>query len=114
MNSSNSQLSLLQDQSVLGNVPTSVLNTNFINTSDVIISDIYVENGSFLKMDNITLGYTMKKPFKGFKSIRFWTGIQNVFIITDYSGIDPEVFGGIDNTIYPRARTFLFGTNIKF
>ena len=114
VNSSNSQLALLQDQSVLGNVPTSVLNTNFINTSDVIISDIYVENGSFLKMDNITLGYTMKNPFKGFKSIRFWTGVQNVFIITDYSGIDPEVFGGIDNTIYPRARTFLFGTNIKF
>lgn len=114
VNSSNSQLALLQDQAVLGNVPTSVLNTNFLNTSDVIISDIYIENGSFLKMDNITLGYTMQKPVKGFKSIRLWAGVQNAFMITNYSGIDPEVFNGIDNTIYPRARTFLFGTNIKF
>jgi len=114
VNSSNSQYALLQDQSVLGNVPTSVLNTNFLNTSDVILSDIYIENGSFLRMDNVTLGYTFEKPFKGFKSLRLWTGVQNVFVISEYSGIDPEVFNGIDNTIYPRARTFLFGANIKF
>jgi iron complex outermembrane receptor protein len=65
-------------------------------------------------MDNVTLGYTFEKPFKGFKSVRLWTGVQNVFVISEYSGIDPEVFNGIDNTIYPRARTFLFGANIKF
>jgi iron complex outermembrane receptor protein len=40
--------------------------------------------------------------------------MQNVFVITEYSGLDPEVFGGIDNTIYPRPRTILFGANIKF
>jgi iron complex outermembrane receptor protein len=114
VNSSTAQTSLLQDQAVLGNIPTSVLNTNFVNTSDVILSDIYIENGSFLRMDNITLGYTFNNKIKGFKSIRLWTGVQNVFIISEYSGLDPEVFGGIDNTIYPRARTFLFGANIKF
>jgi iron complex outermembrane receptor protein len=114
VNSSRAQFELLQDNAVLGNIPTSVLNTGFQRTSDVIISDIYVENASFLRMDNVTLGYTLQEPFKGFKSIRFWTGVQNVFVWTDYSGLDPEVFGGIDNTIYPRPRTFLFGANIKF
>lgn len=113
VNSSNAQLELLQDNAVLGNVPYSVLNTGFLRTSDVINSDIYIEEASFLRMDNITLGYTLDKPFKGFKSIRFWTGMQNVFVLTNYSGLDPEVFGGIDNNIYPRPRTILFGANIK-
>ncbi|MDG2436386.1 MAG: TonB-dependent receptor, partial [Polaribacter sp.] len=93
-----------------------VLNTNFNSTSDVIISDIYLENASFLRMDNITLGYTFDRPIKKFasNSIRLWAGMQNVFTITNYSGLDPEVFNGIDNTIYPRPRTFLIGANIKF
>lgn len=114
VNSSRAQYELLLDNSVLGNIPTSVFDTDFQRTSDVIISDLYVENASFLRMDNITLGYTLQKPFKGFKSVRFWTGMQNVFVITNYSGLDPEVFSGIDNTIYPRPRTLLFGANIKF
>ncbi|WP_372792987.1 SusC/RagA family TonB-linked outer membrane protein [Lutibacter sp.] len=115
VNSSRAQYNGLQQAAVLTNVPSSVLETNFYNTSDVIISDIYIENASFLKMDNVTLGYT----FNGFNnhdtsSIRLWTGVQNVFTITNYSGLDPEVFGGIDNTTYPRPRTFLVGANIKF
>jgi TonB-linked SusC/RagA family outer membrane protein len=116
VNSGLAQYDLLQDNAVLGNIPTSVLNTNFNSTSDVIISDIYLENGSFLRMDNITLGYTFDRPIKKFasNSIRLWAGMQNVFTITNYSGLDPEVFNGIDNTIYPRPRTFLLGANIKF
>jgi TonB-linked SusC/RagA family outer membrane protein len=116
VNSGLAQYDLLQDNAVLGNIPTSVLNTNFNSTSDVIISDIYLENGSFLKMDNITLGYTFDRPIKKFasNSIRLWAGMQNVFTLTNYSGLDPEVFNGIDNTIYPRPRTFLLGANIKF
>lgn len=116
VNSGLAQYDLLQDNAVLGNIPSSVLNTNFNSTSDVIISDIYLENGSFLKMDNITLGYTLDRPIKKFasNSIRLWAGMQNVFTITNYSGLDPEVFNGIDNTIYPRPRTFLIGANIKF
>lgn len=115
VNSSRAQYDNLQDVTALGNLPVSVLETGFNTTSDVIISDIFIENASFLKMDNVTLGYT----FKGFNnhdtsSIRLWTGVQNVFTITNYSGLDPEVFGGIDNTVYPRPRTFLVGANIKF
>ena len=116
VNSSRAQYDNLQDVTALGNLPVSVLETGFNSTPNVIISDLYIENASFLKMDNVTLGYT----FNGFNkkdegsSIRLWTGVQNVFTITNYSGLDPEVFGGIDNTIYPRPRTFLLGANFKF
>ena len=116
VNSANAQYDLLLDNAVLGNIPTSVLDTNFNTTADVIASDIYLENASFLRMDNITLGYTFDRPIKKFasNSIRLWAGMQNVFTLTNYSGLDPEVFNGIDNTIYPRPRTFLLGANIKF
>ena len=105
---------LLLDNSVLGNIPTSVLDTNFQRTADVIISDIYLENASFLRMDNITLGYTFNNLSKTLKSVRIWTGMTNVFVLTEYSGLDPEVFNGIDNRIYPRPQNILVGANIKF
>lgn len=114
--SSTAQLELLQDNAVLGNLPTSVLETNFLRTSDVINSDIYVEDASYLRMDNITLGYTFENPIKKFSysSLRLWAGVQNVFTLTNYTGLDPEVFNGIDNLIYPRSRNLLVGANIKF
>jgi iron complex outermembrane receptor protein len=68
-------------------------------------------------MDNVTLGYTFDRPIKKFakNSIRLWAGIQNVFTITNYTGLDPELgSNGIDNTNYPRPRSFLVGANIKF
>ncbi|MEE9407735.1 MAG: SusC/RagA family TonB-linked outer membrane protein [Polaribacter sp.] len=116
VNSSRSQFELLKDNAVLGNLPTSVLNTNFLRTSDVINSDIYIEDASYLRMDNVTLGYTFNNPIKAYSysSIRLWAGVQNVFTLTNYSGLDPEVFNGIDNLIYPRSRNFLVGANIKF
>lgn len=111
--SSRAQYELLLDNAVLGNIPTSVLDTGFQRTADVIISDIYVENASFLRMDNITLGYTFSDISKVLKSVRLWGGVQNVFVLTNYSGIDPEL-SGIDNEVYPRPRTVLVGANIKF
>ena len=117
VNSSSAQYDLIQDNAVLGNIPTTVLNTDFNSTSDVILSDIYIENASFLRMDNITLGYTFDRPIKKFasNSIRIWAGMQNVFTVTNYSGLDPELANnGIDNNIYPRPRTILVGANIKF
>ena len=121
--SSKSQYELLQDNAVLGNIPKSVLETQFQRTADVIISDIYVENASFLRMDNITVGYTFSDIAKGLKSVRLWGGVQNVFTVTNYSGLDPEVTDndsdltltqGIDNVVYPRPRTVLVGANFKF
>lgn len=115
VNATRAQYNLIKNNGVLSNVPTNVESTNFNNTADVYLSDLYVENGSFLRMDNITLGYTFPKWLEGKASLRLFTGMQNAFIITKYSGLDPEVNnGGIDNTIYPRQRTVLFGVNMKF
>ncbi len=114
VNSSRAQYNLLQATTALGNIPTSVLDTNFNETSEVLLSDLYVENASFLRMDNVIFGYTFDKFKNNSTSVRLWVGVQNVFVITNYSGLDPEVFGGIDNTIYPRPRTFLMGLNYKF
>lgn len=115
VNSSRAQYDLLENSSVVANLPTSVLQSNFNTTENVILSDYFIENASFLRMDNISLGYTFKDIFKGNSSIRLSTSAQNVFVITNYSGLDPEVFNnGIDNTITPRPRTFTIGANIKF
>lgn len=113
VNSNRAQYNLLQATEALGNLPTSVLESGFNETSNVLISDYYMENASFLKMDNITMGYTFDK-FKTPGTIRVWGGVQNVFTVTNYSGLDPEVFGGIDNTIYPRPRTYMLGANFNF
>lgn len=115
VNSTRSQYNLLQNNAVVSNITTSILDTGFSRTEDVIRSDYYVENGSFLRMDNITLGYNFKKLFNKNSSFRISASVQNVFVITNYSGLDPEVFNqGIDNTIYPRPRTYTIGANYRF
>ena len=97
------------------NTTTNVLNTDFqTQTGEQILSDIFIENASFLRMDFATLGYTFPKWLDGKASLRLFGGVQNPFIITKYSGLDPELTGGIDNTIYPRQRQILFGANVKF
>lgn len=114
VNSSRAQLGNL-DLVSPNNLPTQVLQTGFNRTPDVILSDFYVEDASFLRMDNITLGYTLRNFNKESTSLRFWMGVQNAFVITDYSGIDPELGTfGVDNTIYPRGRTYLLGVNYNF
>jgi iron complex outermembrane receptor protein len=114
VNASRAQYQNLNTGNAAGNIPTSVLNTGFTTTSNVVLSDLYVENASFLRMDNITLGYSFPKWLEGKASLRLFAGCQNAFTITEYSGLDPEITGGIDNTIYPRQRQFLFGANVKF
>jgi Outer membrane receptor proteins, mostly Fe transport len=96
----------------LTNVTEDALNTGFNRAQ--YLSDYYVQDGSFLKLDNITLGYSFNEVFNGKGNIRLYTTVQNVFTITDYEGLDPEVSSGIDNNIYPRPRTFLLGVNIDF
>jgi iron complex outermembrane receptor protein len=114
-NSSNAQVNraVLID-GVLNNLPTSVLNTNFQVTENVQLSDYFIEDASFLRMDNIQLGYTFTGINDKNSTLRLSATVQNAFVITEYSGLDPEIAGGIDNTIYPRARTFLFGLNFNF
>jgi len=110
----NAQFNLLKTDAVLTNIPRNVLSTGFTTTSEVVLSDVYIENGSFLRLDNVTLGYTFKNWLDK-ASVRLFTGCQNALLITEYSGIDPEITNdGRDQTIYPRQRTFLFGANINF
>ena len=88
-------------------------------TSDAL-TDYFVENASFLKCDNITVGYTFDKLFNGVSG-RVYASATNVFTITKYKGLDPEVndnknsgIGGIDGNIYPRPLTLLIGLNLNF
>ena len=103
----------------MSNRPTYVVPFNY-QTYDTrnILSDRWVQNGSFLKCDNITLGYSFDSLFKcgNYKGIsgRIYGSVTNVFTITKYDGIDPEVFGGIDNSVYPRPITFQLGLNLNF
>jgi TonB-linked SusC/RagA family outer membrane protein len=100
------------DNFVPRNMLTSVLETNF--TSPQYFSDYYVEKASFLRMDNLSLGYTATNLFDTSAKFRLYGTVQNLFVITDYSGLDPEVFSGIDNNLYPRSRTFIVGVNVTF
>jgi len=94
------------------NVHSSLLNTGFENSQ--FWSDYYVQDASFLKMDNITLGYLFDNIKEGEMTFKLYGTVQNVFTITDYEGLDPEISGGIDNNFYPRPRTFLIGFNFNF
>ena len=88
------------------------LETEFVNPQ--YWSDHYVQDASFLKMDNMTLGYRFNDIKNGDVGLRIYSTVQNVFTITDYDGLDPEIDGGIDNNLYPRPRTVLFGFNLNF
>jgi iron complex outermembrane receptor protein len=73
-----------------------------------------VQDASFLRMDNITLGYNFSNIKNGDVRLRLYSTLQNVFTITEYDGLDPEINGGIDNNFYPRPQTLLFGFNVNF
>ena len=77
-------------------------------------SELYVEDASFLRLDNVTVGYTVRN-LRSLNSVRLFGTVQNVFTKTKYTGIDPLAgVNGIDNNIYPLSRTFTAGLNIGF
>jgi len=99
----------------IDNVSASYLKTNFTNMQ--YLSDYYIENASFFRLDNINFGYNAGKIFKSSKSeLHITASVQNVFVITKYSGLDPENASstGVDNVIYPRPRIFSIGFNLDF
>ena len=92
------------------NLHASVLETGFVTPQ--YLSDYYVEDASFLRMDNITAGYSFN--YRG-QPMRVFASVQNAFTITGYNGVDPTAgLNGIDNNIYPRSRTFSGGLNVRF
>lgn len=78
------------------------------------MSDYYLRNASFVRCDNITLGYTWDNLLNDKLRLRLFGAVQNPFVITKYKGVDPEVFGGIDNSVYPRATTYSLGLVAAF
>lgn len=109
VSSSMGYFELLTDR-VTNNIHISAYETNFKTRQ--LHSDYYVEDASYLKLDNITLGYNFDKV--KFARIKAYLTGQNVFTLTKYSGVEPEIFNGVDNNLYPRSTTVILGVNASF
>ena len=96
----------------LSNISTDVTETGFDNPQ--YLSDYYIQDGSFFKMDYMTLGYNFNKLWTEKLNLRLTFTVNNAFVITKYRGVDPEIFLGIDNNVYPRPRAYVLGVNLTF
>ncbi|MCI1779812.1 MAG: TonB-dependent receptor [Bacteroidales bacterium] len=103
---------LYSSQGTSSNILASALKSGF--TQQRLYSDYFLENASFFRIDNITAGYTFNKVWNTNINLRLSFTVQNVAVITGYSGIDPEIYSGIDNNVYQRPRIFLLGINLNF
>lgn len=88
--------------------------TQFKTALNTRFSDYYIEDASFFRLDNINLGYRFDGLAGNRLDLRTSVGVQNVLVITKYSGLDPEISGGLDNNFFPRTRVFLLGVNAEF
>ncbi len=114
-NSNNGVLRAIKNPiNFIGNASRDYLYTGFVNNQ--YLSDYYIENASFLRLDNINFGYNAGKVFNNRAQMRISASVQNVFVITKYKGLDPENSNssGVDNNIYPRPRVFSLGLNFDF
>jgi len=114
-----SKSSVWTSSNYMANRMPSTLEKNFqTDELQAKLTDYYVQNGSFLKLDNLTLGYSFDNLFKSqrYKGLggRIYASATNVFTITKYSGLDPEVTSGVDSNMYPRALSFQVGVNVNF
>jgi iron complex outermembrane receptor protein len=99
----------------IGNASRNILETRFTqNGVNQLMSDYYIQNASFLRIDNINIGYNAGKVFNNKANLRINANIQNAFTLTKYKGLDPEISGGIDNNFYPRPRVIALGLNFDF
>lgn len=116
INSNGAKYQNLTTNNFLMNLTSDINTTKFAGAQ--YWSDYYLKNASFLKLDNMTLGYNCNNSFpalnKAKVSLKVYTSVQNVFTISSYKGIDPEVSSGIDNAIYPRPRTYVLGLSLRF
>jgi hypothetical protein len=97
---------------ILYNVSANHLNTGFKNNQ--YFSDYFVENATFLKMDNLSATYDFGQIMDKKATLKGSIIVQNVFTMTKYKGLDPEIDGGIDNNFYTRPRVFALGFNLEF
>ena len=104
--------SVYSDQGSFSNILRSTRDLGF--ETQQLYSDMWLENGSFFRFDNVTLGYNFRKLWNDKSTLRLTFGVSNLATITGYSGIDPELSNGIDREVYPRPRTFNVGVNLNF
>ena len=99
----------------LSNGVQNILETGF-TTQDTkrYESDYYIQDASFVRLDNVSIGYTFNQKPDSTSLVKLTLAAQNVLLITDYSGLDPEISGGIDSNLYPRPITFTLGLNVNF
>jgi TonB-linked SusC/RagA family outer membrane protein len=106
---------VLLRQTDLSNGVANLLETGFAKSNDFQLhSDYYVQDASFVKLDNVSVGYTFNQKPNSTSVVNLTLSAQNVLIITKYDGLDPEISGGIDNNLYPRPITFTLGLNVNF
>ncbi|MDB9720769.1 SusC/RagA family TonB-linked outer membrane protein [Winogradskyella sp.] len=91
------------------NAHASFLDTGFTNQN--LFSDLYIERADFIRLDNLSIGYTI--PFSKM-TLRTSLTATNLFVITEYDGLDPEIANGIENNFYPRTRDIVLGLNFTF
>lgn len=98
---------------VINNAPVDFLNSNFKEKQ--LQSDYYIKNASFLKMDNFNVSYQFGQFLRNSKAnLSISATVQNVFTVSKYKGVDPEISNGIDDRFYPRPRTYVLGINVNF
>lgn len=103
----------MMNDKYINNASTDIYTTRFVGNQ--YKSDYYLKNASFLKMDNLGLNFNAGRLSKtGSATLSISANCQNVFVITDYKGVDPEQFTGIDYNLYPRPRTYTLGVNVGF
>lgn len=114
------------DQEMIADCWTNNFSSNRLNSAAwsnfhqaCYLSDYYIKDASFFKIDNVTVGYTFPSLFKSAKldralGLNVFATVQNVATITKYEGLDPEVYSGIDNNLYPRPRTYVLGLKFNF
>ena len=115
VNSNNATMrSIKNPVQFIGNATRDLLTTNFNN--NWYLSDYYLDNASFFRIDNINFGYEAGRVFNDKATLRVNASIQNVFVITKYGGLDPENAGdgGVDGNLYPRPRVYSIGFNLDF
>lgn len=110
--SQSGNLTQILGTAIILNGSPNYLTTNF--KGQQLLSDYYVQNAAFLRMDNVNLGYSFGQLFKSKASLQLTGSVQNVFVVTKYKGLDPEVASGVDNNIYPRPRVFSLGLNLNY
>ena len=104
----------------INNISVDAVNDKITDSKNSNYSTRFIESGNYVRFDNATLAYTFKLKSDYVHSVRIYTTVNNLFVITKYKGIDPEinqggVAPGVDyNNFYPKTRTILFGANVSF